>query len=51
MADAAKCEKGLEGTKRVDCPNVKETHSDMSGERYRCEKCGYSYYLDYEEMR
>ncbi len=33
------------------CPFVKETYSDMEGERYRCSKCGYSYYLDYEDMR
>ena len=23
----------------------------MDGERYRCKKCGHSYYLDYEEMK
>jgi hypothetical protein len=34
-----------------ECPNIKETYSDMSGERYRCEKCGYSYYLDYDDMK
>lgn len=33
------------------CPNMKEVYSDFSGERYRCEVCKESYYLDYEEMR
>ncbi len=33
------------------CPNMKESYSDFSGERYRCEVCGASYYLDYDEMR
>ena len=35
-----------------ECPNLKETNpTDMSGERYRCAVCGYSYYLDYEDMK
>lgn len=34
-----------------DCNEPKMTHDDMSGERYRCPICGYSYFLDYEEMR
>lgn len=25
--------------------------ADMRGERYRCDVCGYSYYLDYEDMK
>jgi hypothetical protein len=33
------------------CPNMKETYSDFEGERYRCDVCGASYYLDYEEMK
>lgn len=33
------------------CPNMKLTYDGMDGERYRCSKCGYSYFLDYEEMR
>jgi transposase-like protein len=33
------------------CPNLKEVGGGMSGERYRCEVCGESYYLDYDEMR
>lgn len=35
----------------TDCPNMKETYSDMEGEQYRCEVCGKTVYLDYEEMR
>lgn len=36
----------------TDCPNLIETNpTDMSGERYRCDVCGRSFYLDYEEMR
>ena len=35
-----------------ECPNLKETNpNDMRGERYRCDVCGYSYYLDYEDMK
>lgn len=33
------------------CPNLKEAFGDMTGERWRCEVCGESYWLDYDEMR
>lgn len=33
------------------CPNMKETGGGFEGERYRCEVCGESYYLDYEDMK
>lgn len=33
------------------CPNMKEAGGGFSGERYRCEVCGESYFLDYEEMK
>lgn len=33
------------------CKNLKEDGGGMEGERYECEVCGYSYFLDYEEMR
>lgn len=33
------------------CANLKCTYEGMDGERYRCEACGCSYFLDYEEMR
>lgn len=36
---------------QLKCPFLVETYSDMEGERYRCSKCGYSYYLDYEDMK
>ena len=31
--------------------DYKCTYDGMDGERYRCTKCGDSYYLDYDEMR
>lgn len=33
------------------CPNMKETGGGFEGERYRCDVCGASYYLDYDDMR
>lgn len=33
------------------CPFLKEVGGGMDGERYRCDRCGESYFLDYEEMR
>ena len=33
------------------CENMKEYGVSMDGERYKCEKCGAHYYLDYEEMK
>lgn len=33
------------------CPNLKNTYEGMDGERYRCEVCGKSYFLDYDDMR
>lgn len=33
------------------CPNIKEVGGDFEGERYRCAVCGYSYFLDYEDMK
>lgn len=33
------------------CTNLKCTYEGMDGERYRCDVCGRSYFLDYEEMR
>jgi len=47
-------EKQTEECKRLGymrCPNMKETYGGFDGERYRCEQCGESYYLDYDEMR
>lgn len=39
-------------TDPVKCAHCKEVQNgDMRGERYRCERCGDTYYLDYEEMR
>jgi hypothetical protein len=36
---------------KARCPNVRCTYEGMDGERYRCDLCGYSYFLDYDEMR
>ena len=33
------------------CPCIKCTYEGMDGERYRCERCGESYFLDYDNMR
>lgn len=33
------------------CPYMKEDGGGFEGERYRCTKCGYSYFLDYEDMK
>ena len=33
------------------CPNLKCVSETMDGERYACDVCGKSYYLDYEEMK
>lgn len=33
------------------CENIKEVGGGMSGERYRCEVCGESFFLDYDDMR
>jgi len=33
------------------CPNMKEVGGGFDGERYSCDLCGESYYLDYEEMK
>lgn len=39
------------GHNLTKCPNMKETYSNMEGERYRCALCNQSYYLDYEDMK
>lgn len=33
------------------CPNLKNTYEGYDGERYRCEVCGESFFLDYDEMK
>lgn len=33
------------------CKNMKESGNDFDYERYKCEVCGRSMKLDYEEMR
>jgi len=38
-------------TGRIVCPHLKCTYEGFDGERYRCEVCGESYFLDYDEMR
>lgn len=37
----------------TDCPHMKsvEGDTDMNYEHYECKRCGFSDYLDYEEMR
>lgn len=36
---------------KLSCPDMKSTYDGFDGERYRCEKCGKSIWLDYEDMR
>lgn len=37
---------------QTGCQHTYEcTYEGMDGERYRCSKCGESYFLDYEEMK
>jgi hypothetical protein len=33
------------------CPNIVEEGGGFEGERYRCKVCGYSYFLDYDDMK
>jgi hypothetical protein len=33
------------------CPNIKNTYEGFDGERWRCNVCGESFFLDYDEMR
>lgn len=33
------------------CPHLKEVGGGFDGERYRCDVCGESFFLDYDEMR
>lgn len=33
------------------CPNMKEVGGGFDGERYRCDVCGATFFLDYDEMR
>lgn len=33
------------------CENLKCTYEGFDGERYGCEVCGESYYLDYGDMK
>ncbi len=35
----------------TECPGIKEVGGDMECERYRCDTCGKSYTLYYDEMR
>ena len=39
------------GGYKMKCKNLKETGGGMEGERYRCDVCGESFFLDYEEMK
>jgi len=39
------------GSYKMACPNLRETGGGFSGERYNCDVCGESFFLDYEEMK
>lgn len=49
--EKAKVREALGCTDVMKCPHMKEVGGGFDGERYRCDRCGESYYLDYEEMR
>jgi hypothetical protein len=36
---------------KTACPNIKNTYEGMDGERWCCDVCGESFFLDYEEMK
>ena len=50
-AEARKCAQGYTRGSLDRCANMRCTYEGMDGERYRCDRCGESYFLDYEEMR
>lgn len=35
----------------TQCPNLYEAYGGFEGERWKCDVCGKSYWLDYEEMK
>ena len=35
----------------LDCPNIRNTYEGYDGERWSCDHCGKSFYLDYEDMK
>ena len=43
---------GISASEEKQCDHsYKCTYEGMDGERYRCTKCGDTYYLDYDEIR
>ena len=51
LGHGAKCAEGHTRGNLDKCKNMRCTYEGMDGERYRCDRCGESYFLDYEEMR
>lgn len=49
--DPAKQPPECDERKSGRCPHLKNTYEGFDGERYSCEVCGRSYFLDYDEMR
>jgi hypothetical protein len=47
-AEAHKC---VQACGPVKCQNMRCTYEGMDGERYRCDVCGHSYFLDYGDMQ
>ena len=35
----------------LTCPNMVSSYEGFEGERYRCEKCGKSVWVDYEDCK
>ena len=50
-SNSIRCQLGHPEKRLIPCPNMKEAYSDFHGERYRCEVCGQTVRIDYEEMR
>ena len=41
----------MTATMPTSCPHIKCTYEGFDGERWRCDLCGQSFYLDYDDMR
>lgn len=35
----------------TSCPHIKNPYEGFEGERWTCERCGLSFFLDYEDMK
>jgi hypothetical protein len=49
--EGASCVNSLSGDLRTICVHVREDGGGFRGERYVCDRCSFTYFLDYDEMR